>query len=88
VPIVKWITSAGEIPGQSSVHRMARADFNIRGWQGRWRYTASTALFFVPAETSATTLVRARLRSSQAGDLRSAAFCLLNRIAAARGNPP
>jgi hypothetical protein len=26
---------------------MAQANFNIRGWQGRWRYTASTALFFV-----------------------------------------
>jgi hypothetical protein len=25
---------------------MAQANFNIRGWQGRWRYTASTALFF------------------------------------------
>jgi hypothetical protein len=26
---------------------MAQANFNIRGWQGRWRYTASTALFFL-----------------------------------------
>jgi hypothetical protein len=26
---------------------MAQANFNIRGWQGRWRYTASTALFFI-----------------------------------------
>jgi hypothetical protein len=25
---------------------MAQANFNIRGWQGRWRYTAPTALFF------------------------------------------
>ena len=28
---------------------MAQANFNIRGWQGRWRYTASTALFFCAA---------------------------------------
>ena len=27
---------------------MAQANFNVRGWQGRWRYTASTALFFCP----------------------------------------
>jgi hypothetical protein len=46
-PIVKWITLARRIPGHSEVHRMARADFNIRGWQGRWRHTALTALFFV-----------------------------------------
>jgi hypothetical protein len=27
--------------------RMARrANLNIRGWQGRWRYTAPTTLFF------------------------------------------
>jgi hypothetical protein len=74
VPIVKWITSAREMAVHSAVHRMAQANFNIRGWQGRWRYTASTALFFVPSEAPATTLVRSRLRSSQAGDLRSAAF--------------
>ena len=45
-PIVNWITYARNIPGHHAVHRMAQANFNIRGWQGRWRYTASTALFF------------------------------------------
>jgi hypothetical protein len=45
--IVNWITFVRVFPGQSTVHRMAEADFNIRGWQGRWRYTASTALFFL-----------------------------------------
>jgi hypothetical protein len=43
---VNWITYARDYPGQYAVHRMAQANFNIRGWQGRWRYTASTALFF------------------------------------------
>jgi hypothetical protein len=32
--------------GQDAVHRTARADFNVRGWQGRLRYTALAALFF------------------------------------------
>jgi len=35
VPIVKWITIARAIPRQGVVHRMAQANFNIRGWQGR-----------------------------------------------------
>jgi hypothetical protein len=26
------------------LHRAARADFNVRGWQGRWRYTAPDGL--------------------------------------------
>jgi hypothetical protein len=34
-PIVKWITYAHAIPGHSTFHRMAQANFNIRGWQGR-----------------------------------------------------
>jgi hypothetical protein len=45
-PFVNWITFAGKEPSQSEAYRAARADFNVRGWQGRWRYTASTALFF------------------------------------------
>jgi hypothetical protein len=44
--IVKWITLAPEIPGHPLIYRAARADFNVRGWQGRLRYTAPTALFF------------------------------------------
>jgi hypothetical protein len=52
-PGVNWITYAREIPGQCLVHRMAQADFNIRGWQGRWRYTAPTALFFLAAKPAA-----------------------------------
>jgi hypothetical protein len=43
---VKWITFAGRITGQDEVHRTARADFNVRGWQGRLRHTALAALFF------------------------------------------
>jgi hypothetical protein len=35
VPTVKWITFVRAIPGQAVVHRMAQANFNIRGWQGR-----------------------------------------------------
>ena len=46
VPIVKWITSLREIPGQAVAHRAAQADFNVRGGKAVWRYTAPTALFF------------------------------------------
>jgi hypothetical protein len=45
-PFVKWITFAGKNTGQDEVHRTARADFNVRGWQGRLRHTALAALFF------------------------------------------
>jgi hypothetical protein len=45
-PSVKWITSASSFPGHEWAYRAAQADFNVRGWQGRWRYTALTALFF------------------------------------------
>jgi len=45
-PTVKWITFARPFPGQKGVHRMAQADFDVRGWQGRRRHTAPTALFF------------------------------------------
>jgi hypothetical protein len=45
-PSVKWITSASSFPGHVWAYRAAQADFNVRGWQGRWRYTAPTALFF------------------------------------------
>jgi hypothetical protein len=48
-PIVKWFTLARTKLSQCIVHRMAQANFNIRGWQGRWRYTAPTALFFFTA---------------------------------------
>jgi hypothetical protein len=33
-------------PGHDGIYRAAQADFNVRGWQGRLRYTALTALFF------------------------------------------
>jgi hypothetical protein len=63
VPIVKWITSLREIPGQAVVHRAAQADFNVRGGKAAWRYTAPTALFFVPdlpetSDASATDISR------------------------------
>ena len=32
---VKWITCGREIPGHYAPYRAARADFNVRGWQGR-----------------------------------------------------
>jgi hypothetical protein len=34
-PIVNWITYARAIPAHCVFHRMAQANFNIRGWQGR-----------------------------------------------------
>jgi hypothetical protein len=43
---VNWITLARDQLEQDAVHRAAQADFNVRGWQGRWRYTAPAALFF------------------------------------------
>jgi hypothetical protein len=46
-PLVNWITFARKEPGQDAAYRAAQADFNVRGWQGRWRYTASAALFFL-----------------------------------------
>src|SRR3982074_2356353 len=33
-------------PSHDGLYRAAQADFNVRGWQGRLRYTALTALFF------------------------------------------
>jgi hypothetical protein len=57
LPIVKWITFARRFPGQDAVHRMAQANFDIRGWQGRWWYIALTALFFVAGSTRPPTRV-------------------------------
>jgi hypothetical protein len=34
-PLVKWITLAGMAAVHSTVHRAARADFNVRAGQGR-----------------------------------------------------
>ncbi len=68
---------AGLEPGHDSVYRAAQADFNVRGWQGRLRYTALTALFFScgrvarPPQNASAPVPAA---SSQAGDLRSAAI--------------
>jgi hypothetical protein len=55
---VNWITYARDIPGHHAIHRMAQANFNIRGWQGRWRYTASTALFLIPPSSAAIAAIR------------------------------
>jgi len=74
---------AGLEPGHDDIYRAAQADFNVRGWQGRLRYTALTALFFSwrqncllragePAPLLGSVPVPAA--SSQAGDLRSAAI--------------
>src|SRR5580704_7922142 len=60
-PFVKWITFAGRRTGQDAVHRTAQADFNVRGWQGRLRYTALAALFFWGRRCPA---LRARERQS------------------------
>jgi hypothetical protein len=84
LPSVKWITSASRFPGHEWAYRAAQADFNVRGWQGRWRYTAPTALFFLasgrgfrlcPKPNQPAPLAYLGLRPagcSQAGDLRSA----------------
>jgi hypothetical protein len=45
-PIVNWITFTRGLLGQGAVHRMARADFNVRAGKVAWRYTALAALFF------------------------------------------
>jgi hypothetical protein len=45
-PIVNWITFTRGLLGQGGVHRMARADFNVRAGKVAWRYTAPAALFF------------------------------------------
>jgi hypothetical protein len=45
LPFVNWLTFLRKNPGEAAVHRKAEADFNFRGWQGRRRHTASTALF-------------------------------------------
>jgi hypothetical protein len=64
--------------GPFSCYRMAanfrmacRANLNIRGWQGRWRYTAPTALFFGPS-VPASGFIPLRLRKFfPLGSLRS-----------------
>jgi hypothetical protein len=52
-PIVNWITFTRGLPGQGEVHRMARADFNVRAGKVAWRYTAPAALFFGHGSTVA-----------------------------------
>jgi hypothetical protein len=44
LPTVNWITFARENPAHGCLYRAAQADFNVRGWQGRWRYTAPDGL--------------------------------------------
>ena len=51
-PIVNWITFTRGLLGQCGVHRMARADFNVRAGKVAWRYTAPAALFFVQSRSS------------------------------------
>src|ERR1700726_2121426 len=63
--------------GNDGIYRGAKADFNVRGWQGRLRYTALTALFFSCgriARPPPNASVPIPAASSQAGDLRSAAI--------------
>ena len=77
LPTVKWITYDREIPGHYALYRAAQADFNVRGWQGCWRYIAPTALFFSGRPDPPTSSYKATVipaASSQAGDLRSAAI--------------
>ena len=74
LPTVKWITYDREIPGHYALYRAAQADFNVRGWQGCWRYIAPTALFFSGRPDPPTSSYKATVipaASSQAGDLRS-----------------
>jgi hypothetical protein len=37
------------VTGWQPISGWRRANFNIRGWQGRWRHTAPTTLFFLPS---------------------------------------
>jgi hypothetical protein len=71
---VNWLTFARAKSGQDAVHRKAQADFNFRGWQGRWRHTAPTALFFI-IPPCIDFFSAAGSPSSQAGDLRSRHIC-------------
>jgi hypothetical protein len=45
-PIVRWITSARAFLGHSVIHRMASANFNVRGWQGRQASYSADGLVF------------------------------------------
>jgi|SRR3981081_2704756 hypothetical protein len=48
-PIVKWITFAHRFPGHCVIHRMAQANFNIRGLARPLAlYCADGLVFFVP----------------------------------------
>ena len=52
-PTVNWITFTRGSLGQGGVHRMARADFNVRAGKVAWRHTAPAALFFVHGSLAA-----------------------------------
>jgi caspase domain-containing protein len=51
---------------------MAQANFNVRGWQGRWRHTAPTALFFLPSTVTHRTAIAVSLGSIPRQGLRDA----------------
>ncbi|WP_407155267.1 hypothetical protein [Bradyrhizobium sp. STM 3557] len=44
----RGISVHADVTGWQPISGWRRANFNIRGWQGRWRHTAPTALFFLP----------------------------------------
>ncbi|UFZ06570.1 hypothetical protein LQG66_09845 [Bradyrhizobium ontarionense] len=57
----------------------AKANFNIRGWQGRWRHTAPTTLFFLgPRLIAEAAWNRHGGHGSPAGDLLFTGNSLLN----------
>jgi hypothetical protein len=70
--IVNWITFARAFPGHLASRRMAQANFNVRGWQGRWRHTAPTALFFLPSTVTHRTAIAVSLGSIPRQGLRDA----------------
>jgi|SRR3981081_1869020 hypothetical protein len=75
-PIVKWITFAHRFPGHCVIHRMAQANFNIRGLARPLAlYCADGLVFSCRIHPKSPTLRPLPITgSSQAGDLRSAGF--------------
>jgi len=66
-PIVNWITFTRGLLGHCEVHRMARADFNVRAGKVAWRHTASAALFFGHGSTVAVLPSTAQIEKMRVG---------------------
>jgi hypothetical protein len=66
-PIVNWITFTRGLLGHCEVHRMARADFNVRAGKVAWRHTAPAALFFGHGSTVAVLPSTAQIEKMRVG---------------------